>query len=492
MVSDNCYMNKNLNILAGVLFFVFGIKTEALEVVYPSRPEVKTSASSIFFVGNANKDANLILNGEKVKVWDNGSFVQVVALNEGKNRFLIEEHNSDENKKLEYIVEKVKNVPNYDTSSLNYFDKNIYNYATVVNNNTPFRANADENAKRVTHLPKGTMVRLVGEKGNYYLVSLSDDENVWVKKADVVNYLSMKEPIFAAISDISVSDDKLYDYIKINLDMQVPYKIEEIDGGLNFKIYGVHKNIADNKILNEIGNVKNVAITTSLDKVTTLFIDLNSKLWGYDCFYSGNDLIVKIRKEPVVDVQKPLNGLTIAVDAGHGRSDYGSVGPTRVKESELNLDIAKKLKKELENCGATVVLTRDDDTDVPLYDRPKKAIAENALIMVSIHANALPDGADPYQKHGTSVFYYNRESEKLAQTLKEQLIKDLGTKDDGTSKASFVLTRPSMPLSVLVEVAYMIHPTEYSLLLDEKFRTRAAVSIKNALQAYVLENASHK
>lgn len=485
-------MKRNLNILAGILIFACGLKSYALDIVYPSKRELKTSASSIFFIGNVNKDANLFLNGSKVKIWDDGAFVQVVALNDGQNKIILEEQNADCINKLEYSVEKIKNVQCNENSAMNYFDKNLYNYATVINDNTPFRAEPDENARRVSHMAKGTMIRLAGEKGGYYLVSLSSDENVWVRKCDVVNYMSLKEPVFAAISDISISEDKLFDYIKISLDMQAPYKLEEVEGGLNFKIYGIHKNAADTKLLNKPNNVKNVAITTTSDNVTTLFIDLSSKLWGYDCYYQGNDLIIKIRKEPVIDARKPLKGLTIAVDAGHGGSDYGSVGPTRVKESEINFDIAQRLKKVLEEAGACVVLTREDDTNVPLYDRPKKAQDNNSLIMVSLHANALPAGGDPYQKHGTSVFYYNKESYKLAETIKTQLIKDLGTKDDGTSKASFVLTRPSMPLSVLVEVAYMIHPVEYNLLLDENFREKAAISIKTALETYILDNASSK
>ena len=45
-----------------------------------------------------------------------------------------------------------------------------------------------------------------------------------------------------------------------------------------------------------------------------------------------------------------------------------------------------------------------------------------------------------------------------------------------------------MPLSVLVEVAYMIHPDEYSLLLDEQFREKAANSIEKAIEAYLLKS----
>lgn len=71
------------------------------------------------------------------------------------------------------------------------------------------------------------------------------------------------------------------------------------------------------------------------------------------------------------------------------------------------------------------------------------------------------------------------------------MTKELGTKDDGVCKCSFVLTRPTMPLSVLVEVAYMIHPDEYKLLLDDGFRQKAAEAIKKSLETYVLNSVKN-
>ena len=133
-------------------------------------------------------------------------------------------------------------------------------------------------------------------------------------------------------------------------------------------------------------------------------------------------------------------------------------------------------------------MTRTDDTDIALKARPYIAQKEDALILLSIHANALSDGANPYEKHGTSTYYYNAQAVNLAKTLRDTLTKSLGTRDDGVCRYSLVLTRPTMPLSVLIEVAYMINPQEYAMLIDENFQQKAANAIAKALETYLLNS----
>ena len=271
----------------------------------------------------------------------------------------------------------------------------------------------------------------------------------------------------------------------------VPFKITETDNGLTVNLYNIKENASDTKVFEPKNNIKNLTLNSvNSEHLSTYFVELNNKLWGYDAYYENNTFVLKIRKPPEVNPEAPLKDIIVALDAGHGGEDAGAVGPTGAKEKDINFDVVQKLKKILEDAGAKVVLTRADDADVNLYERVKIAKEENALILLSLHANALPDGANPYEKHGTSAFYYNRESLDLAKTLRDKLVQDLNTKDDGVCKCSFVLTRPTAPLSVLLEIAYMIHPVEYNLLLQEEFRSKAAESIKQGLESYLLKDYS--
>ena len=429
-------------------------------------------------------------NDIDVKVHDNGSFVQVVTLSEGKNEIKIDSQDTQNHDTVTYIINRVPpKISESAQAALEEFAPDEFIYATVLNNNTPLRAQPDEYAKRLTHLDKNTVLMINGKKGDYYRVSLSPAENAWVKADCVIKYSTINQKMLASASRVSLSEDRLYNYIKTDLSFQIPFKIVETDNGLTMELYNIEKNAADTLLFETTGDVKSLTVNSvSPDKTSTYYIELKDKLWGYRAYYDDNTLVLKIRKVPDIDKEKPLKNITIFLDAGHGGCDAGAIGPTGQKEKDINLDVVKKLKKVLEDEGAKVLLTREDDTNIPLYDRVKMIQDSDALISLSIHANALADGADPYVKHGTSVFYYNRESVELAKTMRDEIIKKLGTKDDGVGLYSLVMTRPSMPLSVLIEVAYMIHPEEYKLLLDENFRQKTAESIRDGLTEYLLRS----
>ena len=476
-----------------ILPFVFvsnALGANALQIVYPKSENTQMSAASTFIIGNTAPDAKLKINDMDVKVYDNGSFVQVVQLNDGKNEIKIDSQNETTHDTLTYIINRVPpKISESMQAALEEFAPDEFIYAAVLKDNTPLRAQPDEYAKRLTHLPKDTVLMVNGKKGDYYRVSLTPAENVWVKSDSIVKYSTINQKMLASATRVSLSEDKLYNYIKTELSFQIPFKIVETDSGLTMELYNLEKNAADTMLFQTSGDVKNLTINSvAPDKTSTYYIELKNKLWGYRAYYEGNTLVLKIRKAPDIDKEKPFKNVTVYLDAGHGADDAGAIGPTGEKEKDINLDVVKKLQKVLEDEGAKVLLTRADDTCVPLYDRVKMMQDSDALISLSIHANALADGADPYEKHGTSVFYYNRESVELAKTLRDVITKKLGTKDDGVGMYSLVMTRPTMPLSVLIEIAYMIHPEEYKLLLEEGFRQKAAESIRDGLREYLLNS----
>ena len=484
---------KNTCFLLSAAFFFNCLSADALQIFYPKTPNTETSAASTFFVGNTTPGSKLTINGKEVKVYENGSFVEVVPLKDGFNQIKIDSQNNVEHDIFTYVVKKVpKENLMVKEPQTEVFPENQYIYATIVKNNTPLRAQPDEYAKRITHLDNNTALLLNGKKGGYYRVSLSPSENAWVKAENIVTYSTVNGKLLAQATGVKLDEDGLFNYIKTDLTYQVPYKITETENGLRLDLYNISKNPADTMMFKTSGNLKSLAINTiESDNLSTYFIETQDKLWGYNAYYEGNTLVLKIRKTPQINLKEPLNGIKVTIDAGHGGDcDDGAIGPTGVKEKDINLDIAKKLQQVLIEQGADVVMTRTDDTAVDLYKRVKIAKDSDSLFLISIHSNALEDGKNPYLKHGSASYFYNREAVELAKTLRDSMVKELNTMDDGVCMKSLALTRPTMPLSVLVEVAYMINPEDYQLLLQEGFRQKAAVALKNGLETYLLNSVN--
>src|SRR5690606_24616071 len=142
------------------------------------------------------------------------------------------------------------------------------------------------------------------------------------------------------------------------------------------------------------------------DSVYRVVVDLASPVWGYDVLFDGaGALVLRIRRPPAIDAERPFAGLRIAVDAGHPPA--GAMGPTGFTEAEANLGIALQLQQQLEAAGAHVIMTRRDATPVDLGARPRMAADSNAHILVSVHNNAFPDGVNPFRNNGTSVYYFH-------------------------------------------------------------------------------------
>src|SRR5581483_8076085 len=81
----------------------------------------------------------------------------------------------------------------------------------------------------------------------------------------------------------------------------------------------------------------------------------------------------------------------IVLDPGHGGIDTGTKGPNGQMEKEIVLDFAKRLREKIEAGGKyRVLLTRSDDTFVPLAERVRFAREAGASLLISIHADSLP------------------------------------------------------------------------------------------------------
>lgn len=511
---------KNLFVLFFVLFSI-GLKGSALEIVYPKKNPCKINANSTFFIGSVNPTEKLTINGEEVKVHANGAFAHVVKLNYGLNEFLIvssslaeevivpekiqpsqekkssrhkffkkntietenstmiEEEcpkNSLKTKTIKFVIEKpIQKV------SKNQSQKKLTEYETtgfsVKKDNIPIRTTpVDGGINRLCHLPKDTILWINGEIGSFYRVFLGSKICGWISKNDVEQvkaYVLPKQT--PTVKTFRQYQDRDFYYYEFCLDQKTPFSVLEQNNGLILKLFNVKLNT----------QIKNLCVC---ENVLTYKIPLNQKLIGYQGVYVGENFILKIRKNPVKNLNCPLKGLNITVDAGHGGSESGAIGGKGDREKDINLAIAKNLEQELLKRGAKVVMTRVNDDNVSLSERVKIAEVNNSALCVSIHANALPDGADPNKKRGTSVFYYHNQAKPLAENILSSMTTELGTQNDKVQQASLALVRPTGAVSVLVEVGYIINPEDYALLTDRSFQINCAKAIADGIENYLKQN----
>ncbi len=184
----------------------------------------------------------------------------------------------------------------------------------------------------------------------------------------------------------------------------------------------------------------------------------------------------------------PRDSLVI-LDAGHGGRDIGASGDT-LCESEVNLDLVRRVGALLVKKGIRVDYTRGDDGYVSLADRAATANLMNAALFVSIHNNANADRS----KGGTETYYYapmsnpnqylqKEERENLATQIQTRLAASLGRLDRGVKTANFQVLRDTEMPSALAECVFISNPEEENLLQQENFKNSIARAIADGIAA---------
>ncbi len=196
-------------------------------------------------------------------------------------------------------------------------------------------------------------------------------------------------------------------------------------------------------------------------------------------YYTGVD--IKEYERP--SKNKPLSNRTIVIDPGHGGEENpGVIGEGGLKEKDIDLTIAAKLKEEIERLGATAVLTRESDIYVPLSNRAKTGNEVRPDFFISIHMNSFGNSSIS----GTEIYHYrgDKEGEILSNFIMENMVKALGTVNKGVKTEDFYLLRSITTSSIHIEVAYLTNPEEETKLLDEKYIESIAASIAKGIIEY--------
>ena len=171
---------------------------------------------------------------------------------------------------------------------------------------------------------------------------------------------------------------------------------------------------------------------------------------------------------------------TVVIDPGHGGHDFGGIRGQKVLEKVVALDVAKRLRKQLDTAGFRTVMTRTDDSFVSLGRRVAIANAHRDAIFVSIHFNAAPRvGA-----RGIETFYCTSRSKPVADNIQRQLIAFGRTESRGVKHAEFYVLRENGIRAALTECGFLTNPEDTALAVKASYRQRLAEGIAAAIERY--------
>ncbi|WP_416197370.1 MAG: Germination-specific N-acetylmuramoyl-L-alanine amidase CwlD [Sporanaerobacter sp.] len=206
-------------------------------------------------------------------------------------------------------------------------------------------------------------------------------------------------------------------------------------------------------------------------------------------------------KGKVTTTYLPINNKIIGIDPGHGGIDPGAVGRGGTSENEINLSIALKLKRFIEQSGGIVVITRDNPnglyTEKSITTKQKKnedlrkrreVIDEGDCdIFLTIHLNSFPQS----KYYGAQTFYKDgcEKSKKLAEIVQEELrnVLDKNNNRLPQKRDNVYLLREVKSPSILVECGFLSNPREEKLLTDEKYQEKIAWAIYIGIIRYFNE-----
>lgn len=212
---------------------------------------------------------------------------------------------------------------------------------------------------------------------------------------------------------------------------------------------------------------------------------------------------------------------TIVLDPGHGGGDEGARGGAIV-EKDLTLRLARLLRSKLQSAlPVRVVLTRDEDADLPLETRSALANQLKAELFVSLHLNSsfghTATGAESYflsldasdERAQRAADEANQtttagdpltdlqlilwdmaqtrhlaESQRLASLIQEELDATLGLRNRGVKQAPFVVLMGAAMPAVLVELGFLSNPEEVERLGDPEYQNRLIEALTRALVRY--------
>lgn len=343
-------------------------------------------------------------------------------------------------------------------------------------------AEKDIESATLGYLDTFVLLRIVDSTKDVYKVQLSKNHTAFINKYDIRKDTTTALRPFYLTNSFSVKGDEFYDYVNISLDEKLPYKswMETDPAKILLDIYGVQSNTSWITQLRSVKEIKNVYCQQVEDDVVRVTVELQHKQhWGYSVHYNNNMLSLRVRRQPS---QLKVNKLFIAVDAGHGGSNEGTLGVTgKAAEKTYTLRFANELEKYLKRKGATVLMTRTSDTTI--NDNDRVLMLQNAMpdLLISLHFNSSANR----DVQGASTYYKHISFRSLSTAILDRLLQLDLSEFGNVGNFNFILNAPTDFPNTLAEIAFLSNADDEKKILDPRFQRAAAKKIYKGIKGWL-------
>ena len=361
----------------------------------------------------------------------------------------------------------------------------------VTKDQAVFRNGPDGDFDRYTPVAAGVRFEILGRQGDWLHVS-PPDAYIQQKDVKVLPPGSALWPSKVHVVKIKESPDGATE-VRVRLYHPCAWQIQEDPelGRIFVDFPGVPMKMHEMAFAQDARRVPSARLHAS-PQGTQLELVVANGIWGYQASWDHDDLVLRL-PAPVGE----LRGLKVTLDAGHGGSDAGAPGIEGHFEKNYNLAVTAALKKELEEAGAIVTMTRETDVDVnplgaaatqeqELGTRVQIAEKSGSQLFVSIHHNAMADLEAGRKAHGCHIYYYHPHSRAMAQAIAKPLADSIGESSSMHLWRSFFVTRQAGMPAILIECNFVSNPQlEKDMLMQPDYPTKAAQGIRQGLEDYL-------
>lgn len=336
----------------------------------------------------------------------------------------------------------------------------------------------------------GVMMKTSGKFGDNYRIRLSGIEEGFITANEVKILKNRVATPGYFITSMSCRPSKDADVVRIPYRENVPFAVypEPEQNRIVVALYGVKTTSTWITHLQGRKIIDKVTWQQTSPETYSIYVNLkDAKIWGYDLIRNKRSLELKVKYPPKYNVKtkKPLKGLKIAIEAGHGGSNLGAVGLSGLLEKDINLSLAQMLGDICKTKGAEVFQVRGGDDYMYLGVKRDSSLHSNSDLHISIHANAGGTYNGYLGASGTSTYWHNPFWAPFAEKVYDNLLKMKLIEFGVVGSFNYKVTRMSEMPSILVEQAFLSNAEDEEKLADPKFRREMAQKIYDGIIDYL-------